>query len=155
MLYALVLGALFGLPGIVAHVTWGSGLTDDNPGLPSMVGFFLAAIALIGTVPAMVAATISWWVFLRRHNGSPPSDVVPYCWIVTLTGAYLLVPIWMFILVGTTSDSPKLAHFLGVGGFVVMAMGFLATVPYVAPVMYLGTWLWVRQIRPGITTTGT
>jgi hypothetical protein len=152
--YALVLGALFGLPGVAAFAV--AALRVDLSALPGvvvMIGSFLAVIAVVGAVPAMVSAAIVWRIFLRRRDGSPPSDVVPYCWFATLAGSYLIIPFWG-LLVASISTSP-LGPLERLGaGFGVVVAGFVFTVPYVAPVTYLGTWLWVRRLRPRLMAGG-
>lgn len=76
---------------------------------------------------------------------------------MTLGGSYLLIPFWGYIIASVTKGLLRPADML-VEGFGVAAIGFIATVPYVAPLMYLGTWLWVRRIRlrllpGGVATT--
>lgn len=152
LLYVLVLGALLGLPGIAVYEIGGrDSFLDEYPGLGGLVRFFFVTIALIIAIPAMTAAAVVWLFFLRRHNGSPPADITPYCWILTLAGTYLLTPFWILILAATTKGIPAKTDLLGFG-FLAMAMGFMATIPYVAPVTFLGSWLWVRRIRPGVMT---
>lgn len=153
VVYALVLGALFGLPGIAAFAV----AELDLSALPEAIvvtGGYLAGIALVGAVPAMAAATITWRIFLRRHTGSPPPDVVPYCWIVTLAGSYLAVPIWGLLLANIIGIPVRSSVEMLGAGFGVVVISFIFTVPYVAPVMYLGTWLWVRWLRPRMMVDG-
>lgn len=158
-IYALVIGALFGLPGVVAVAIWGSSF-DPGRSVPGVLGevffvagMFFAVIALVGAIPATASAAITWCIFLRRHRGSPPLDVVPYCWIVALVGSYLLIPLWIALLSSIAKNKLRPADALA-EGFGVVAVGFVLTVPYVAPVMYLGTWLWVRRIRPRLMPVG-
>lgn len=74
-IYALVIGALFGLPGVVAVAIWVSNFDPGGHSAPGIVGgiifpagIFFAVIALVGAVPAMASAAITWRIFLRRHK---------------------------------------------------------------------------------------
>lgn len=155
LLYALVLGALLGLPGIAAYEIGGRDvLFEQYPGPGTMVCFFFVAVAMIIALPAMLAAAIVWWVLLRRHDGAPPADIVPYCWILTLAGTYLLTPFWILITAVALKGISGQTDLLGFGVFT-MAVAFLISIPYVAPATYLGAWAWVRRARPAVMTFGT
>jgi hypothetical protein len=143
--YGMMLGLLYVVPAALATTT-------DMGGLGALLGL----IALFGAVPAVVAGALTWGVFGARRQ--PPLsfswNTVVGCWFIAAGGAYLLVPVWMSFL---TRPVPRLDNALWF-----VDLGFVPTAPIVLPLLFFGTWLWVRwlqprlvELRPSVTTIGT